>query len=172
MVLAMDAGPIYALKKLAILPDDNYSSLLQRYSAFTASFALQTIPKLFRGELSPITQDERLVSFAPLIKKEDEHLSLALPLANFIGWVKGLSDEPGGYLMVEDKKLKIYHVSIVSNETLAPVGTLIKVDHQAIHLQVLGGVISLDHLQLEGKPKMLGPIFGNGHRHLLNQVLR
>jgi methionyl-tRNA formyltransferase len=48
---------------------------------------------------------------------------------------------------------------------------LIKVDHQGVHLQVLGGVISLDVVQLEGKGKMSGQVFGNGHRHLLSTRL-
>jgi methionyl-tRNA formyltransferase len=52
-----------------------------------------------------------------------------------------------------------------------PVGTFIKVDHQGVHLQVLGGVISLDMVQYEGKGKMSGQVFGNGHRHLLSTRL-
>jgi methionyl-tRNA formyltransferase len=171
MVLAMDAGPMYALKKMPILPEDNYTTLLQRFSVFTAQFALQTLPKLFRGELSPMPQDEKAVTFAPLIKKEDEHLSLALPLPTFLGWIKALADEPGGYLWVGKQKLKIFHASVVNLTQTSPIGCLIKVDHEAVHLQIQGGVIALHEVQLEGKGKMQGPIFGNGHRSLQLTIL-
>jgi methionyl-tRNA formyltransferase len=171
MVLAMDAGPVYAMKRMAIQPDDNYTSLLQRFSSLTVQFALQVLPRLFGGELSPVAQVEQDVSFAPMIKKEDEHLNLALPMASFLGWVRGLSDTPGGYLLSGDKKLKILTASKLSETETHPVGTLLKVDHQGVHLQVKGGVIALEQVQAEGKGKMSGQVFGNGHRHLLSTRL-
>ncbi len=172
MVLAMDAGPIYAIKRMPIQPDDNYTSLLQRFSSFTSQFATQILPRLINGELSPIPQLESAATFAPMIKKEDEHLRLDLPIIQLIGWVRGLSETPGGYLLLEEKKLKILQVSILNQTENYPVGTLIKVDHLGVHLQVKGGVMSLDQVQLEGKGKMLGKIFGNGHKHLQGVVLR
>lgn len=168
MVLAMDAGPVYAMKRMTILPDDNYTSLLQRFSPFTIQFALQTLPRLFGGELSPVAQVEKDVTFAPMITKDDEHLKLALPLPQLLGWIRGLAERPGGYVMSEEKKLKILQASVVAPTENHPIGTLIKVDHQGVHLQVLGGVISLDMVQIEGKGKMSGQVFGNGHRHLFS----
>ena len=171
MVLAMDAGPVYAMKRMPILPDDNYSSLLQRFSAFTIQFALQMLPRLFGGELSPVTQIEKDVTFAPMISKEDEHLKLTMRLPLLLGWIRGLAERPGGYLISGDKKLKVLQASKVSETEDHPLGTLIKVDHQGVHLQVLGGVIALDMVQFEGKGKMSGQVFGNGHRHLLSTRL-
>jgi methionyl-tRNA formyltransferase len=171
MVLAMDAGPVYAMKRMPILPDDNYSSLLQRFSSFTIQFALQMLPRLFGGELSPVTQIEKDVTFAPMISKEDEHLKLTMRLPLLLGWIRGLAERPGGYLISGDKKLKVLQASKVSETEDHPLGTLIKVDHQGVLLQVLGGVISLDMVQFEGKGKMSGQVFGNGHRHLLSTRL-
>ena len=171
MVLAMDAGPVYSMKRLAIQPDDNYTSLLQRFSPLTVQFALQVLPRLFGGELSPVAQLEQDVSFAPMIKKEDEHLNLALPIADFLGWVRGLSDTPGGYLFFGDKKIKILTASKIAETETQPIGTLVQVDHQGVHLQVRGGVIALEQVQVEGKGKMSGQVFGNGHRHLLSTRL-
>jgi methionyl-tRNA formyltransferase len=126
---------------------------------------------LFGGELSPVTQVEKDVTFAPMISKEDEHLTLTNTLPQLLGWIRGLSERPGGYLITENKKLKILQASVITNTVEHPVGTLIKVDHQGVHLQVLGGVIALDVVQLEGKGKMSGQVFGNGHRHLLSTRL-
>ena len=171
MVMAMDAGPIYAMKRLPILEDDNYTSLLQRFSTFTSQFALQVLPRLCRGELSPIYQNEKDVTFAPLIKKEDEHFNLSLPIDSLLGWVKGLADIPGGYFMYGDKKLKVFHASIFNRSQTHPIGTMIKADHEGLHLQVNGGILNLLLVQLEGKGKMLGSVFGNGHRQLQGQTL-
>jgi methionyl-tRNA formyltransferase len=171
MVLAMDAGPVYAMKRMAILPDDNYSTLLQRFSPLTIQFALQSLPRLFGGELTPVAQLEKDVTFAPMITKEDEHLKLTMRLPELLGWIRGLAERPGGYFISDNKKIKILQASIIAKTENHPLGTLIKVDHQGIHLQVLGGVISLDMVQFEGKGKMSGQVFGNGHRHLLSTRL-
>ena len=171
MVLAMDAGPVYAMKRMPILPDDNYSSLLQRFSGLTIQFALQMLPRLFGGELSPVIQIEKDVSFAPMISKDDEHLKLTMRLPLLLGWIRGLAEKPGGYFISGDKKLKVLQASKVSEKEDYPLGTLIKVDHQGVQLQVLGGVISLDMVLFEGKGKMSGQVFGNGHRHLMSTRL-
>ncbi len=171
MVMAMDAGPIYAVKRLAILPDDNYASLLQRYSGFTSQFAIQVLPRLCRGELSPIPQNEKEVTFAPLIKKEDEHFNLSLSIDSLIGWIRGLSDIPGGYFNYQDKKLKVFQALILNRTQLHPIGEILKADHEGFYLQVRGGVLNLLQVQMEGKGKMLGTVFANGHRHLLGQKL-
>ncbi|MEY3609769.1 MAG: methionyl-tRNA formyltransferase [Bacillota bacterium] len=171
MVMAMDAGPIYAMKRLPILEDDNYTSLLQRFSTFTSQFALQVLPRLCRGELSPIYQNEKEVTFAPLIKKEDEHFNLSLPIDSLLGWIRGLADIPGGYFMYGDKKLKVFHASIHNRSQTHPIGMMIKADHEGLHLQVNGGILNLLHVQIEGKGKMLGSVFGNGHRQLQGQLL-
>jgi methionyl-tRNA formyltransferase len=171
MVMAMDAGPIYAMKRLPILEDDNYTSLLQRFSTFTSQFALQVLPRLCRGELSPIDQHEKEVTFAPLIKKEDEHFNLTLPIDSLLGWIRGLADIPGGYFKYGDKKLKVFHASIFNRSQMHPIGMMIKADHEGLHLQVNGGILNLLHVQMEGKGKMLGAVFGNGHRQLQGQLL-
>jgi hypothetical protein len=41
-----------------------------------------------------------------------------------------------------------------------------------VHLQLQGGVISLDSVQLEGKGKMVGTVFGNGHKRLQGTLLQ
>jgi methionyl-tRNA formyltransferase len=159
------------MKRMPILPDDNYSSLLQRFSGLTIQFALQMLPRLFGGELSPVIQIEKDVSFAPMISKDDEHLKLTMRLPLLLGWIRGLAEKPGGYFISGDKKLKVLQASKVSEKEDYPLGTLIKVDHQGVQLQVLGGVISLDMVLFEGKGKMSGQVFGNGHRHLMSTRL-
>lgn len=171
MVMAMDAGPIYAMKRLPILEDDNYSTLLQRFSTFTSQFAIQVLPRLCRGELSPIAQIEKDVSFAPLIKKEDEHLNLTLPIDQLLGWIKGLADIPGGYFLYQEKKLKVFHAIIVDRSQHHPIGTILKADHEGLYLQANGGVLEFIQVQMEGKGKMLGSVFGNGHQQLKGQKL-
>lgn len=164
MTLAMDAGDMYAKDTLVIEEEDNYSSLLAKFSAFTVVFIKKQLPLLLNNALTPEVQDVSQVTFAPLIKKEHEHLSLALPSLPFIRWIKGLANEPGGYLLDQDKKIKLLKAKVYDQSTKHPVGTLL-IDQSHILLQCIDGLIEILTLQLEGKQPMDARSFINGYRH-------
>ena len=82
-----------------------------------------------------------------------------------------MADIPGGYFNYQDKKLKVFQALILNRTQIHPVGTILKADHEGLYVQVHGGVLNLLQVQIEGKGKMLGTIFGNGHRQLQGQKL-
>ena len=171
MTLAMDAGDMYAKDTLVIEEEDNYSSLLAKFSPFTVSFIKKYLPLLLEHALTPEVQDLSQVTFAPLIKKEHEHLSLALPSIPLLGWIKGLANDPGGYLIDQDKKIKILKAKIFSQTTDHPLGTLL-IENNRILLQCLDGCIEILTLQLEGKQPMDASSFINGYRHYHLRLLK
>ena len=162
MVDKMDAGKMFATETVDILDEDNYSSLCDKLANASIKICLEKLPLYFDGKLPGTLQDESMVSIANKIKPEEEKLNLALNAADFINYVRGLSDEPGGYLFLENKKLKIFKAHLFNKSTDEKVGTLsIKKD---VFLQLKDGVIVLDIIQLEGKKKMDGRSFANGSR--------
>jgi methionyl-tRNA formyltransferase len=165
MVLAMDAGAMYAQARLMIDPRDTYSSLLKKFIPFTQAFALDVIPKLMLGKLQGQLQDETAVTFAPLIKKEQEKLNLSLPKQTLLGWILGLADEPGGYVLLDGKPLKILDATILDDTVNAPLGTLF-IHKKGTWLQAQDGVIAIHKLQLEGKPIMDALQWYNGYQRL------
>jgi methionyl-tRNA formyltransferase len=171
MTLAMDAGDMYAKDTLIIEEDDNYSSLLAKFSPFTVSFIKKQLPLLLENVLIPEVQDVSKVTFAPLIKKEHEHLSLALPSLQFLRWIKGLANEPGGYLIDQDKKVKLLKAKTYEQSIMYPVGTL-SIEHDRLLLQCIDGLIEILTLQLEGKQPMDARSFINGYRHYHLRLLQ
>ena len=97
MVKAMDAGRMYAKKEVLIAEDDNATSLFNKIKEAASELVLEALPKYINHELKGEEQNENEVTFCSLIKPEQEKLDLGLSAQSIIGWIKGLSDEPGAY---------------------------------------------------------------------------
>ncbi len=161
MVAKMDAGRIYDVRKVAIEEDDDYSSLSRKMGDAAASLIVDDLLKYANGELKGEEQDESLVSFTSKIKSEDEHLPLSLSSVRSIDYIRSLSKEPGAYLYLNDRKIKIYKASVFSSERSKDIGSLI-LDKKHLLVQLEDGVISLDLIQPEGKKEMDGASFIQG----------
>ena len=163
MVDKMDAGKMFAKEEVEITPEDNYTSLCDKMSEAAIKVCLKNLPDYLNGKLPGEEQDESLVTIANKIKPEDEKLDLNKSCKDVINYIRGLSDEPGAYINVEDKKLKIFKAHQVSNGG-GPLGKLSVT--KVTTLQLSDGVIQLDILQMEGKKRMDGKSFANGNKML------
>ena len=171
MVKAMDAGRMYAKKEIEISEDDNATSLFDKVKIAASELILEALPKYINHELIGEEQNENEVTFCSLIKPEQEKLDLGISAQSLVGWIRGLSDEPGAYLYINDIKLKIYKAKLVDNSVTAEVGTIVKADKNGFYMQVKDGVISLLEVQKEGKKRMDYRSFINGNQNLLGQKL-
>ena len=170
MVAQMDAGVMYDKEEVAIEEDDTYSSLQNKIALAAEKLILKDLYPYLNDELPGIPQKEEEVTFADKIKPEHEHLDLTLDAESLIHWIHGLSETPGGYLLLEDKKLKIYQAKLANDLEEAPIGTIVKADKK-LFFQAKGGQIQILSLQLEGKKKMDASSFLNGQRDLFQKVL-
>ncbi len=163
MVSKMDAGDVYETSVIPLENVANYSELYEKMGSAAGEMAKHAIFKYVNGELKGIPQDESKVTFAEKISVEDEHLPLNLSVKETINYIRGLSYEPGAYLYLGDKKLKVFKASLFSEEKAHEVGEIIQ-NKKHLLLQLKDGVISLDEIQLEGKKMMAGGAFLNGAR--------
>ena len=129
------------------------------------------MPLYIKGELKGEPQNEEEVTFCSLIKPEQEKLDLSLPAKSLIGWIRGLSDEPGAYLYLNNLKLKIYKAQIVNDLKDHQVGEILKADKNGLVFQAKDGQIAILELQKEGKKRMDYRSFINGNQNLLGQFL-
>ena len=171
MVKAMDAGRMYAKKEIVIDEEDNATSLFNKVKEAASELVIESLPLYIKGELKGEEQDENAVTICSTIKPEQEKLDLSLSAQSLVGWIRGLSDEPGAYLYLNNLKLKIYKAKVVGSEVSAPVGTIVKADKNGLYMQASDGVISLLEVQKEGKKRMDYRSFINGNQNLLGQKL-
>ena len=171
MVAAMDAGRIYGKKEVIIDEEDNATSLFKKISEAAKDLVLELLPKYVNGELEGISQNEEEVTFCSLIKPEQEKLDLSKDILEIYGYIRGLSDEPGAYLYLDNQKLKIFKAKIANDLVTAEVGTIVQADKRGLLLQCQNGQLAILELQKEGKKRMDYKAFINGNQNLLGTKL-
>ena len=171
MVAAMDAGRMYGKKEVVIEEEDNATSLFKKISEAAKDLVLELLPKYVDGELEGIPQNEEEVTFCSLIKPEQEKLDLSKDILEVYGYIRGLSDEPGAYLYLDNQKLKIFKAKIANDLVTAEVGTIVQADKRGLLLQCQNGQLAILELQKEGKKRMDYKAFINGNQNLLGTKL-
>lgn len=171
MVAAMDAGRMYGKKEVVIDEEDNATSLFKKISEAAKDLVLELLPKYVNGELEGVSQNEEEVTFCSLIKPEQEKLDLSKDILEVYGYIRGLSDEPGAYLYLDNQKLKIFKAKIANDLVTAEVGTIVQADKRGLLLQCQNGQLAILELQKEGKKRMDYKAFINGNQNLLGTKL-
>ena len=171
MVAAMDAGRMYGKKEVVVDEDDNATSLFKKISEAAKDLVLELLPKYVNGELEGVPQNEEKVTFCSLIKPEQEKLDLSKDILEVYGYIRGLSDEPGAYLYLDNQKLKIFKAKIANDLVTAEVGTIVQADKRGLLLQAKNGQLAILELQKEGKKRMDYKAFINGNQNLLGTKL-
>ena len=168
MIDKMDAGRMYAKEEVTI-DDDNYSSLCLKLIDAATKVVQDNLYDYFNHKLVGALQDESEVTFADKILPSDEKLDINLNCEQFINFVNGLSFEPGGYVYINDKKLKI----LKAHKVLSHLGELGQLSiKKEVVLSLVDGDSVLDVVQLEGKKRMDGKSFANGNRLLDQQFVK
>lgn len=170
MVDKMDAGKMFGVEKCEISPEDNYTSLCEKIVKCCIELSNKLLPKYFNGELKGVEQDESEVTIANKITPEVEKLSLEYGVDQFVNYVRGMSEEPGGYVMLDDLKLKILKAKRAEQSFNGEVGTLFI--NKNTYLKLKDGVVELQEVQLAGKKKMDGKSFANGSHQLNGKIVK
>ena len=171
MTKDMDAGRVYRTQSIEIHEEDNASSLYEKLAKVAYYLVEECIPLYLNKKLEGFPQDESKVTFAPTIKKEEEHLDLTKDKENIYGYIRALSDAPGAYFNSELGKIKVFKAKIISDEIKGEVGEIVKADKEGIYLQATNGLLSLIELQKEGKSRMDYRNFLNGNQYFLHTKL-
>lgn len=169
MVDKMDAGKMYGVETCEILPDDNYTSLCEKIVKCAIDVTKKYLPKYLAGEIKGEVQDEAKVTIANKILPETEKLNLDYDAETFVNFVRGMSEEPGGYLILNELKFKILKAKISDQKVDGPTGSLLI--NKNVYLKLKDATIELLEVQLAGKKKMDGKSFANGSKHLSGVIL-
>lgn len=171
MIDKMDAGRVYDTIKVNIDEQDNFTSLKNKIASAASQLVIHSLPLYLDNKLTGVVQNENLVTFANKILPENEHLSFDDSCKNVINTIRGLSEEPGGYAFINDKKLKIYKATKYDISTIGKIGEIVD-DNKQMIVQCIDGTISLKEVQLEGKNKSDIKSFINGHPNLRSLMLK
>ena len=175
MVEKMDAGDIISQVETIIDKNDTVGTLHDRLSKLGANLLIETIPKIVSGDITPVKQDEKEVTYAWNITREEEHIDFSKSTIDIYNQIRGLNPWPGAYATLDDKIVKIYSSRISDSFfTTRSDGEIVKIYSDGIGVSTKDGEIIITELQFAGKRKMTVKEYLNGTdgNKLIGKVFR
>ncbi len=167
----MDAGPVYCERKIDIKNNETTSSLFKRMNNLVYEIVFNDLEKVFSCEYKPVNQDESKVSYAYNILKENEKINFFQKAENIKNLIRGLSDIPGAYCELNNKKIKLFNCTVTDNKSLKKAGTVINVSKDGIEIATLDFNILVKEIQLEGKKRNFVKELINGNLEIKQDCL-
>ena len=107
MDVGLDTGPMLAMKRIRIKPDDTAGSLFEALSTLGADLLIETLPSYMDGKLTPQPQPEEGATYAPMLKKEDGRLDFTQPAVELERRIRAMNPWPGAWFEWEGNLLKV-----------------------------------------------------------------
>ncbi|MCM8771228.1 MAG: methionyl-tRNA formyltransferase, partial [Candidatus Omnitrophica bacterium] len=161
----MDAGEIILQKKIPIDNTDTNITLSQKLSHLGSEMLLEAIDLIANNKYNLVPQDEAVVSFAPLLKKEDGLIDWKKPARDIYNLIRGCLVWPGAFTHYKNKILKIWE-AVVNHQMVseAEPGTIINLSKEGILVKTGQQNLLIIKLQLESGKAMSAYDFLQGHK--------
>jgi len=167
MTKKMDAGPIILQEEIEIKDEDTAITLEDKLSKVASKLLIDSLKSIENKAYNLTLQDERKITFAPKLKKEDGLISWNRPAQEICNLIKGCLNWPDAFTYYKGKLLKIYRArvgSLVREFTSSPPGEIIKVNKEGIIVATGKDYLIIEELQIEGKKRMKVEKFIAGHK--------
>lgn len=158
--VGMDDGDIISKEEIDILDTDDYNSLSNKLSILGKDLLIKTLPDIFNEKVKYIKQHEEEVTYAYIIKREDEKIDFNMTTNEVYNKIRALS-ETGSYSILDNEEIKIY--SARRGEKIGSInGQIICIYKDGIGVATKDGEIIITKIQAPGKKKMLVKDYLNG----------
>lgn len=156
MVEKLDAGDILTQEKVAIESSDNVGTMHDKLSNTGATLLLDTLPKLFRGEIKPVEQDHAKSTFASNIKRDQEKIDWKRNNIEIYNQIRGLYPWPVAFTEYQGNPMKIWKADLENNEYSGEPGEIVDIINDESLLVICGNKKSLriTEIQPTGKKRM------------------
>lgn len=164
MAKKMDAGDIIAQRSIPIMASDTSETLFEKLSYVGRDLLLETLEKIFSGDVNATTQDEEMVTYAYNIKREEEHLDLSMTKEAIDAKMRAFTPEPLVYVNIGKQPLKIHQLEQLDDPLTDEVedGTVVGLENDKIIVKVANGYVAFLKVQLPGKKPQMVKDFMNG----------
>lgn len=152
----VDTGDILSTVTVPIAQDETAESLFEKLSKEGAKLIVDTLPKLERGELTPIKQDEAKSSHTKMMQKSLGKIDWQKSAVEIERLVRGLNSWPSAYTYMNGKSVKLWRCAVADNDFdgMERAGELVNVTKNTIEVACGRGILQICELQLEGKKRM------------------
>jgi methionyl-tRNA formyltransferase len=167
----MDRGEIIFKKSVAIKPHDNFPSLEKKLSDCASASVNLVLRSVFKKPLRLTKQNERDVTYAPMLKKHDGLINWSLEANKIYDRFRGCFGWPGSFTYYKGKLLKICAIRTKSNKMLGIPGEIITASHDILQVACSKGTLLINEVLPESHRKMSTKDFLAGHHVKVGEIL-
>lgn len=176
MAAGMDTGDILLQREVPIDDNETGGGLFDKLSELGAELIVEALPKIERGELTPVMQDEKLATKCGKLSKNMGKIDFNKNAITIRNLVRGLNPWPSAYTRLDGKMLKIWSADAIDDKNVKEIagnvevlknaapGTVSFVTKDAVGVATGKGTLVLKEVQLEGKKRMLVKDFLLGNK--------
>ena len=143
----MDTGDILLSHSVAIGSRDTSGTLHDTLAETGAELVLETLDRMAAGTLSPLPQDDRRATYAPMLKKKDGRIDWNLPAKKIESLIRGVNPWPGAHTFCDDQRLKIHLARQLDAQTDAEPGTVLVGFPGELRIATGRGTLLLEEIQ-------------------------
>ena len=162
MVKELDAGPILAKESFIINLDETNSSLSQKLSIIGANQLLKVINNL--EIISEIPQDCDGITYAFKIQKSETRINWNLSGKIVDRFIRGLSEKPGAWCMMNGSRVKILKSKYVKLEGKKGYNIISSEKKSSLLIACAEGAVEIEVIQKEGKKPVSASEFIIGYK--------
>ena len=193
MAAGMDTGDILLQREIKISDDDTGGSLFDKLSRLGADLIVEALPKIEKGLLTPIPQDDELATKCGKLSKDMGKIDFYEDAEVIKDLVRGLNPWPSAFAYLDGKMLKIWKATALNSVDFAALSNSFSPEETAMAKELIakkayGSVIAIKkdffvvlcgedylkitELQLEGKKRMDVKSFLLGNKLHVGSVLK
>jgi methionyl-tRNA formyltransferase len=165
VVNALDAGPMFASVRRPIGPEETSPEVERALAELGAALLVDVIDRMADGRATEMPQDERRVTLAPKITRDEGLLDWNLPAVRIHNLVRGLQPWPLVSSRISGGRTLLHRTAVLEERTTASAGTVVRAEGDRLDVATGGGgVLRLVAVQPEGRRVMSAREFLAGHR--------
>ncbi len=154
----IDTGDILLQKEYYLTKEETGESLFDRLCDLGAEAIVEVLPKLERGEIVPVQQNEAESTHAKMLSKAMGNIDFSKEATAIERLVRGLNSWPSAYTIYKGKTMKIWASEVVDleerEEAFDKIGTIIAVDKESFTVLCGKNALKVTEIQMEGKRRM------------------
>ncbi len=173
LVKELDAGDVYTMKHLPILPTDDGDTLSKKLAQLGAKTLVDTLPFIFDGSLQKIAQPSEGITYAHMLTKDEGYIDFDVPAIDIVNRIRAMQPWPSAYSFHNGQLIKFFTPCTIIPSALekkvAP-GTVLFVG-DTLHVQAKDGVLCFHEAQIQGKRRMIIRDIINGYKINCGDIL-
>lgn len=164
MDVGLDNGDILLQKKCAIERDDSAQNLHDKIAKLGADALIETLNSM--DNLTPLKQDESLVTHAPKIQKSDAKINWQKSALEIERQVRGFNPWPIAFCEFKGQPLRIWQATALSEKAHKAPGSIESHSKEALIVATGDGLLAIKKLQCAGGKAITAKDFINAHKEI------